>query len=148
MMKKFLVCLMVLSMVWTVSFAEEIDLTAMSMDELYILRQRIDSEIHSRYQVSEGVLYPGIYVVGKDIKPGFYLIECVEVTDAELLTHENPQIVIDTYNSVDDLPYHYRDQQWLYVGKKLQLNLSEGMAFEVVYGIAKIITLEKPSWTP
>jgi len=59
------------------SLAESIadsDLSALSIDDLILLRTQIDAELMSRPEVENSVLLEGEYTVGVDIKPGTYFI--------------------------------------------------------------------------
>lgn len=73
-MKKFLGIFLVLSMFIIPAFAEGMDLSSMSMDELYALRVALNSEISSRLLGETTAIYSGKYVVGEDIKPGTYVL--------------------------------------------------------------------------
>lgn len=73
-MKKFLGIFLVLAMFVTPAFAESMDLSSMSMDELFALRVALNSEISSRLLGETTAIYSGKYVVGEDIKPGTYVL--------------------------------------------------------------------------
>lgn len=71
----------------TVSFAEDVDFSEMTTEELIALSKEIDIEISNRMGESlpnENSLYlpEGYYVVGKDIAVGSYGIEDVSSTDS------------------------------------------------------------------
>lgn len=79
-MKKMLVVLLVAVLSLTMcAFAEGIDLTSLSDDELLSLQSQIQNEIAER-QLVGGVLNKGRYVVGVDFPAGSYdiYLECQE----------------------------------------------------------------------
>lgn len=57
-----------------VSLAENLDFSNMSTDELLEMRENIDSEIGSRVYDDVSIIYPGTYIVGRDLKAGSYLL--------------------------------------------------------------------------
>lgn len=74
-MKKTLFLVMILCLLFSCSFAEDIDLTDLSFDELQVLQQRIEAEIVTRPEW-KGVEVPiGCWRIGVDIPSGSYGIE-------------------------------------------------------------------------
>ncbi len=75
-MKKLLAILAVaLMMVPAISMAAQMDLSALSTDDLFALSTRIVGELLSRTEI-KGIDVPeGVYIVGKDIPAGEYRIE-------------------------------------------------------------------------
>ena len=74
-MKKRAVCIlltMIALLSASVCLAEQTDLTALSVDELLSLRQRVNAELMTRPEAEDVVLEAGEYLVGTDLKPGNY----------------------------------------------------------------------------
>lgn len=57
-----------------VSLAENLDFSNMSTDELLEMRKNIDSEIASRVYDDVSIIYPGTYIVGRDLEAGSYVL--------------------------------------------------------------------------
>lgn len=74
-MKKFIAVISILALLFCLvsAFAEGIDLTSMSKQELIELEIAIKEELAQRDPFSEIVLYPGKYVVGKDMLASDYI---------------------------------------------------------------------------
>lgn len=79
-MKKLLALLCVLILVPCMALAE-IDLSALSIDELIALKTQITSELLKREEIKEAKVPAGEYIVGEDIPAGKYTI----TTDAVLI---------------------------------------------------------------
>lgn len=74
-MKKLLAVLLVLCLLpWV--YAEDIDLSGLSFEELRALQNRIAEEIVSRPEWKEVAVPPGFYVIGRDIPAGDWCIKC------------------------------------------------------------------------
>jgi hypothetical protein len=74
-MKKVLALVLGLMLLAMPALAEDVDLAALSLDELVALRDRVDAEICARIPVNEAPFSSGIFLVGRDIKAGAYVIE-------------------------------------------------------------------------
>ncbi len=151
-MKKLVVLMLTFVMIFsTVAFAgvEEVNLSEMSLDELVSLRTQITAEINSRLEGNGEPFYPGLYEVGKDIKPGSYIITN--------LTPEEEDSV-DTW--MDYYIGHYDDEKddividlhmYVHAGTSNMFTLEEGQVFKL-YSDKSKATLEvveqKPSWAP
>ena len=75
-MKKLLalVLSLALCLVGVAALAQDIDLSAMSFDELVTLRDQITTEITSRTEWKEVTVPPGMYEIGVDIPEGYWMI--------------------------------------------------------------------------
>ena len=79
-MKRILSVLLALCLVLMASAAlGEVDLTAMSRDELLVLEEQIIKELTSRPDYKEVTVPPGVYEVGVDIPAGKWTISGVDV---------------------------------------------------------------------
>ena len=74
MRKLVLVLLLVLTVFCNMAYAEDIDLTSMSLEELVELHKTIDAEIDARIGCEESLIPSGMYVAGKSINSGSYVI--------------------------------------------------------------------------
>ena len=120
------------------ALCENIDLSSMTLDELFALRLRLNSEIDSRY-VDDIAIYDGRYVVGKDIKAGFYLI----YND---LTYRDYITIVITYPSEtgDTKIVEYLTNEHPYY-----LRLEDGCVMEISDAIsAHIEMISPPDWAP
>lgn len=73
-MKKIVAIIVALSvMASSMVFAEEIDLSGKTVDELIEIQRRVDEALFE--QGGKIVLDPGMYITGKDIAPGSYIVE-------------------------------------------------------------------------
>lgn len=74
-MKKCLMVVFILVMLFNTCIAESTDLTSLSYEELLVLKQSVDAELLVRAENPNPVLLPGTYEVGKDIQAGtFYIL--------------------------------------------------------------------------
>lgn len=105
-MKKFLAFLLMFLMVSPV-FAESIDLSRLSYDELVALKDRIDLAIWQSEEWQEVTVPQGIYIVGKDIPAGHWTIKCAGTYFANIE-------VCDTIDSTgkDVNPYSYSSKYY------------------------------------
>ena len=150
-MKRIVSLLLVfLFLAGSVASAEAFDFTAMTTDQLLALREQLNAEINTRIGDDMNLIGDGIYVVGKDIKPGMYRITCAAAFG-------NGEFFVNLFDSLEN--YHTYDQsRWqnasyrlfqalLYEGGMCTVNLTDGMAVEIYKGIGRIEAIQ-PDWTP
>lgn len=79
-MKKFIVVILTLALLFYLvpAFADGIDLSSMSEQELIELEIAIKEELAYRDPYSEIVLYPGVYNIAEDILAGDYIFHGLE----------------------------------------------------------------------
>lgn len=75
-MKRILSILLVVLLFSAPAFAESLDLSSMSYEQLAELKQAVDNEYYMRPEAEPKILAPGEYVVGRDIQAGIYYV-CV-----------------------------------------------------------------------
>jgi hypothetical protein len=75
-MKKIIILFAAVCMIVPAIACADIDLSAMSFDELIELKAQIIAEIMSRDDFKEITVPAGKYVVGEDIPAGTYTISC------------------------------------------------------------------------
>ena len=77
-----LICLgMILALLLTSAFAESIDLSGMSNDEIVALLTKVNNEIVSRGINKTATLPQGSYIGGKDLPVGKYIYTCLAKGD-------------------------------------------------------------------
>lgn len=141
-MKKVLAFLLVCILFVTPVFAEGMDLSSMSVEELIQLHNQIDEILADKFKCELGVIYPGIYVVGKDIKEGRYLLNCLKTGMVNFW-------IITLYENEDEFENRNRlYNENLEIGGQAQLNLTDGMVIEIHDGLGMITVAEKQPWEP
>jgi len=151
-MKRLLVALVLVAMMMSTALAEVIDLAAMSTDDLIQLRQQITDEINTRAaDPSDERLVPeGIYVVGKDIKAGKYVLKHYSdlFFSSFVVVFEN----LEAYQTkkldraaADEGLIVYQNQ--LRKGGSVYISIEDGQAL-LIDGGALLLVSENPSWAP
>lgn len=77
-MKRVFAIVLVFGFLFSNAAFADIDLSALSFDELVALKDSIDMEIWSREEWQEVTVPQGIYVIGEDIPAGHWTIRPVE----------------------------------------------------------------------
>ena len=121
---------------------EDIDLSAMSLDDLLALDRRIGEEITERLlTLEDNRIGQGTYLVGRDIHSGFFEFTCLE---SECYNWGDPDN--DIYIESDgDRVYLARD---VGVGGHVMLFLEDGMLFTINGCTGTIMMMGSPSWAP
>lgn len=120
---RIIVIILVILSTFGICFAEEPDLTTLSVDELMALRQKINAELMTRPEAEDMILEAGEYLVGKDIKPGsYYAIPASGGT-------QGVEVFTDSTMSTN-IRYYHCDNTFYEVQK---ITLDEGN-YVVVYG--------------
>lgn len=149
-MKKFAISLIVIMVLFcNVVMAESIDLSVMTIDELASLQQRISVEMFERFGLSQtNRIGRGSYVVGKDIKPGYYDFVCFD-TDTFNDGSPNNDIYIYALNgdSSANVGERLYWEQRFEIGSHVTFNLEEGTLLEIE-GCSGVITILTPDWLP
>lgn len=143
----FLVALILLC---TTAYAEEMDFSTMSTDELLALREQLNAEINERLGDEKNLIGDGVYVAGVDIKPGMYQITCAAAFDDSEF-YVNLFDSLDSYKTYDSNRWQNTDarlfQAALYEGGMCTVNLTEGMTIEIYNGIGRVEAVQ-PDWAP
>lgn len=131
-MKKVASLLLAVALLTTPIFAfAELDVASMSLDELVSLWKQIDKEISKRMadaQSTYTLIYPSVYVVGKDIKAGEYVFTNTGDEWSQINwwpteeAHENESYTFEV----------------LYSGDIYRLVLTDGMVFEICGSYCRI----------
>lgn len=147
-MKKIVTMLLLaLLIACSAAYAEGIDFSSMSTDELLALREELNAEIESRIGVEAETINKGIYTVGEDIKAGTYTISYKE---------GGFTFQVFTFSTVDDFNAYKASngqdaacmlmQYGVNPNESAYVNLKDGMVI-VINGEGKIMS-EKPSFAP
>ena len=142
----FLAAVMSLIIVGT-AFAAEVDLSSMSMDGLVALRNDITLELESRLIFDDNRIGEGIYIVGKDIRSGYYEFTVTQMAD------NTSFVIIELYedqNHYDNKEKINNDGNTGYlksIGDMMSINLSDGMILTIRKGSGTIQEV-KPAWAP
>ena len=131
-MKRLLLLILVLTLAVSNALAAEIDLSAMTEEELIELRARIDELLGD----SGDMIYEGTYVVGTDIKAGRYQLSGFSANLGDCAA-----IVLYDKNA-ECLAYHT-----VYLGHPIYLNLEDGMSFDIQYSTCSIQPVSS-NWAP
>ena len=121
-MKRMLALLLVLLTLAPISHAENaVDLSAMSTEELVLLRNAVIAELGARnFNDKEVTVPPGRYTVGIDIPAGVYTLTRTEKYFS----------AINTYTANGQYDLHFQVEDGKAVGK---LELTEGQTVEITY---------------
>ena len=151
-MKRLVSVTVILLMLCGVAFASVVDFATMSTDDLILLRQQISDEIKKRTNDADSILPKGVYVVGKDIKAGRYVLTMLPYEYGTVLiieTEERYLEVLAKLNSNDMSDesnegrvfetYVSRDEQAYFSLKEGQVLITQGTG---------ILSVNKPSWAP
>lgn len=91
-MKKLAVICLVVCMIVSCAYAEELSFKDKTIDELLILKQSIEDEIQNRLALNgEKEAAPGYYRVGLDLPKGVYEICAINSQYARIFVFENEQ---------------------------------------------------------
>lgn len=137
-MKKILGIALILVLFTVPAFAESIDLSSMSLDELFTLRNALSSEISNRLSGDASAIYSGKYVVGEDIKSGTYILYA-DMPSAKYITIE-----ITWPDKTHDSIF-----EQIKINESFYLNLEEGSILDLD-GIqsAHLEVATMPEWAP
>lgn len=151
-MKRLFVALVLVTMIMSTALAEGVDLASMTTDDLIQLRQQITDEISLRVADpnDEQLVPEGIYVVGKDIKAGKYVLK--HYSDLFL----SPVVVvfenIEAYQDIkQDRAASNKEliiyQKRLRKGDSVYISVEDGQAL-LIEGGSLLLVSENPSWVP
>lgn len=146
-MKKFISVVLALLCLALPAMAEEIDLSGMDLPTLLKLHEQLDAAIQEQIDclLDSNNIFQGVYVVGKDIKSGYYLVTCIIDSEDE----GNFDFFYELYDSEGTYTKHNRSMfDRFNVGDSTQLNLQDGMVLRIVNGTALIQETDKPAWAP
>lgn len=150
-MKRFLSLLVIGIMLATPVFAETIDVSAMSLEELLALRNTVNTAISERIDLSfnDSKIGTGVYVVGKDIKPGRYDLIC---TFSKIKTYPDGSTgyslcEIDIFPDASDDASSIYSYSFIALGQQFAVELKEGNVLHIKDGNFQIQKSEH-SWAP
>ena len=151
-MKRLVAVTVVLLMLCGVAFASVVDFASMSTDDLILLRQQISDEIKKRANDDNDVLPRGIYVVGKDIRAGGYILHMLPEEHGNILiidSEERYQTILEKQykNETSDLTMEgLVFKTYLSFDEQTYLSLKDGQV--LITNGSGILSSNKPSWAP
>lgn len=113
-----MVLVMLFSMVC--AFAESVDLSGLSDDELIELDFQIQEEISNRDNFMDSILYPGKYIVGEDLEEGEYIVKCLKLINEDYV-YGYVELYPETEPHGDSIDYSA-----LELGDEYRLKLTKG----------------------
>ena len=140
-MKRLLIILALLIVIAVPALAEPVDYSSMTLEQLIEMRSKINQEIDARIGTSTTAIYSGVFVVGKDIKPGRYVLILEKG-----LKYPTASTYFGTEKYADDSQYQAYE---LRDGESTYIELVDGMTFTLdQIMIAYLQPLTKPEWAP
>lgn len=148
-MKKFSSILLVMMLCISVALAETIDFKGMSTEELISLYQEIQAELSERIDLgATNRIGRGSYVIGKDIKAGYYDFVCLDTDYFESGKPDNDiYIYLLDGDTAADLGERIYWEQRFAIGSHVTFNLEEGTLLEID-GCSGELNAISPSWVP
>ena len=148
LVKKVIVMIITVFLLATVAgsaFSENIDLSALTNDELLSLKQELTDEINMRGINEKYKIYVGEYCVGTDILSGVYLFTRADAADA------NTQITVYPSMSAKQSVFTVGDVMdkstflgFLYEGDEIAVPLSDGDILCIEHSACMISNAEMP----
>lgn len=137
-MRKFLAILIVGLMCAIPAMAENVDISSMSLEELFQLKTSIQEEITARIGKNPMNIASGKYIVGTDIKAGYYIL----VVDSVAVKYVDLSLIwLD--ESRDDVWEQLRE------GESYYLHLEDGMKMVLEnVSSAHLEAISAPEWAP
>lgn len=140
-MKKILALVLALLLMSGVALSEELNLQAMTDEQLMEYYTQIVTELMNRGILNEH-LYVGEYIVGEDLEPGRYVLSVVEAYENK---YEN------AYIEYQVLEYNASSGKWdrltfvdlYHVGEKTSVTLKEGQKLKISNGEFEIMDYRK-----
>ena len=136
MMKKIIILFVCLMFVFGAGFAENslIDLKDMSDEEVYLFFNSAKDELANRAQFNSDTLWPGDYIVGKDVEAGRYSFSCIEIASPD-----RTEGYIEMNSSIDDsrnIGYaKFFGNNSFDVGEEQRVELCDGEVLFIRYAI-------------
>ena len=133
--------------------ADGFDLSKKSTEELLALRTEIDEEIGQRIGTIAPI-YGGVYIVGRDIKAGKYVIHAQKATDeygiSMLVARLDKEASdLDSLSAIANAATEEIIKTDLEEGEKLMFTLSDGMVLLLNdVDTAYLQIVENPIWAP
>lgn len=130
-MKKFVVVISILALLFCLvfAFAEGIDLESMDTQELIDLQAEIQKLLAEKDPLNNALLYPGKYLVGEDIEPGSYFIQSVDSSEYSDLC-----VQINDGDTGEKLEF-----QAIRDNKMAQFRLEDGQIVEIFNAVGALI---------
>jgi hypothetical protein len=148
LMKKVFVMIITVFLLATVAssaFSENIDLSALTNDELLSLKQELTDEINLRGINEKHKIYIGEYCVGTDILSGVYLFTCDDTSDVETRITVFPSMSAkQSVRTVGDRLQKSTFLSYLEEGNEIAVPLSDGDILCIDFSACMISNAEMP----
>ena len=102
MKKRLFVLIAILIVMASLSYAESVDYSSMSFEDLSELKARIDVEYYSRPEADVLRLSKGVYVVGEDIPAGMLYFRVAEADIDNVRCKYEIYPDLNSFNTIDD----------------------------------------------
>lgn len=144
MRKIILVLLPLLLILNNLAYAENINLEAMSFEDLVELHNMVDAEIDARISCNESIIPMGLYIAGKSIKAGSYTLSGNDKHyGAEIATYASKELYDQAISEDDESLILY--ECYVSNGESAFVNLEDGMVL-VVEDASLVIEQAKADW--
>lgn len=145
-MRKFLAILIACMLLTIPAFAETVDLSSMSLNELIQLRDAVNAAINEQldFYFSDSKIGMGYYDVGVDIKPGKYDLIC---TYAETVEDRGSRCMVAVLSSRAEDADALEEFYYITSGQQISVELVEGNVLVIARGNFLIQNSEH-SWAP
>ena len=141
-MRKLLVVILVIVLKGPVAFAESVDLSGLSFDDLVALRDRINLAIWQSDEWQEVTVPQGVWRVGEDIPAGHWMIKAAEgvmslIAYGDILSESNEvsgysNVFINrAVNSETYRSYNVNEDM-----VQFDIDMKDGFFVEILYGSA------------
>lgn len=124
-----------------------IDLTLLSIDELIALHRLLNTEIEKRIGEEPSMIGGGVYIAGKTIKAGTYIVTCSESYSDEGMTVQMFESKSAHSLFLGGVTSNLLCSQSLQVGQSMSVSLSDGMVLVIEHGMG-VADAVSPTWAP
>lgn len=123
-----LICLIIISMVIIPCYAENIDLSGMTLNELIALKDQINLAIWNSNEWQEVTVPQGEWVVGEDIPAGTWTVKCADINQTNYMMKECDLTITSDEDTNWVIVYNPNHQDYA-AGEvtEVKLDLKEGM---------------------
>lgn len=130
----------------TKELLSEIDFTSLETEDLTTFYYNAQDEMIKRGEImdSKNRIGRGDYEVGRDIRAGKYVFECIETRQSSDDTYYNGIGIFATENDKDKTVFSDYN---IGVGGLVTLNLEDGMTLSI-FGCSGTLEEANPSWAP
>ena len=125
----------------------DIELTLLSIDELIELHRLLIAEIEMRIGGEPSMIGGGVYIAGKTIKAGTYILTCSEAYGDVGMTIQMFESKSAHSLFLGGVTSNLLCSQSLQVGQSMSVSLADGMVLVIESGMG-IVEAVSPAWAP